>query len=77
MWFLFCFVIVLSRSAFELARKTTQIHSRLSPSWLLICLLEAPDGIYAVFWLGLVTGASVINLEGSHTLSKKEIETDQ
>ena len=36
MWFLFCFVIVLSGSAFYLARKTTQIHSMLSPSWLLV-----------------------------------------
>ena len=45
----------------------------LSPSWLFICLLEAsPKGIYAVFWLGLVTGASEINWEGSCTLSKKE-----
>ena len=45
----------------------------LSPSWLFICLLEAPDGIiYAVFWLGLVTGVSEINWEGSCTLSKKE-----
>ena len=30
----------------------------LSPLWLFICLLEAPEGIYAVFWFGLVTGAS-------------------
>ena len=44
----------------------------LSPSWLLICLLEPPDGIYAVFWLGLVTGASEINWEGLCTISKKE-----
>ena len=44
----------------------------LSPLWLFICLLEAPEGIYAVFWLGIVTGASEINWEGSHTLSKKE-----
>ena len=44
----------------------------LSPLWLFICLLEAPDGIYAVFWLGLVTGASAINWKGLHTLSKKE-----
>ena len=44
----------------------------LSPSLLFICLLEAPNGIYAVFWLGLVTGASAINWKGSCTLSKKE-----
>ena len=37
----------------------------LSPLWLFICLLEAPEGIYAVFWLGLVTGASEMH-------SKKE-----
>ena len=44
----------------------------LSPSWLFICLLEAPEGIYAVFWLGLVTGASENYWKGSCTLSKKE-----
>ena len=44
----------------------------LSPSWLFICLLEASKGIYVIFLLGLVTGASEINWEGSCTLSKKE-----
>ena len=44
----------------------------LSPSWLLICLLKTPDGIYAGFLLGFVTCASEINWEGSHTPSKKE-----
>ena len=47
----------------------------LPPSWLFICLIEAPDGYFAVFWLGLVTGASdqeKFNWEGSCTLSKEE-----
>ena len=56
----------------------------LSPSWLLICLIEAPDGIYAIFCqvlsqvpqCGLVNNwkgkKTFHNWEGLHTLSKKE-----
>ena len=47
----------------------------LSPSWLLICLIEAPDGIYAVFCqvLSQVPQCGLVNnWEGSCTLSKKE-----
>ena len=55
----------------------------LSPSYLYICLIEAPDGYFAVVWLGLVTGASdQEKFNWECTLSKKEKrkkkkETDQ
>ena len=70
----FCFLLffIAKQICILTSWKNDANYFMLSPSWLFICLLEAPDGIYAVFWLGLVTGASEINWEGSCTLSKKE-----
>ena len=47
----------------------------LSPLWLFIWLLEAPEGIYAVFWFGLVTGAS--EMHSKQERKKKPINESQ
>ena len=49
----------------------------LSPSWLLICLIAAPDGIYLIchFLLGLVTGASVWSSKTQVKINRQKFQS--